>query len=90
MFTAPRRAVRAHPLAAFAALAALALSGCGQKGPLVLPDTDTSDVVIREAGGAREATPAPAPKPEPGTRAPRVPAPTQVPSETAPRSTTPR
>jgi predicted small lipoprotein YifL len=86
MPTSSRSVRRALPPAA---LLAFALSACGQKGPLVQPDTDTSDVVIREAGGARTSAPS-ALKPERGSRAPRVPAPTQAPSETAPRSTTPR
>jgi predicted small lipoprotein YifL len=68
---------------------ALVFTACGQKGPLVQPDVDASDVVIREAGGVQQ-SPSPAAKPEPGSRAPRVPAPTQAPSETAPRSTTPK
>lgn len=63
------------------------LAGCGQKGPLVLPDTDSSDVVIRDAAG-QEAVQAPPPERR-RSRVPAVPAPTQAPSETAPRSTTP-
>lgn len=84
----PRPAPRA--LAAAAILAAplsLPLAGCGQKGPLVLPDTDTSGVVIRDAGGEQAVVTQPERRER---RGPAVPAPTQAPSETAPRSTTPK
>ncbi len=84
----PSRTARRALLAGVAAVSFLSLAGCGQKGPLTMPDTDTSDVVIREAGGAAAAkTPE---RREPGRKAPSVPAPTQTPSETAPRSSTPR
>jgi predicted small lipoprotein YifL len=71
-----------------AVLAAVPVAGCGQKGALVLPDRDTSDVVIRPAAGS--ATAATPERREPSAHAPAVPAPAQAPSETAPRSTTPR
>ncbi len=48
-------------LAAAGALAALALAGCGQTGPLYLPDAG-GEVVTRPAP-----TPAPAPAPAPDT-----------------------
>lgn len=74
-----------------------ALVGCGQKGPLVMPDTDTSNVVIRPS-----ATPAPPGTPE-GNGSPGAPAggasPPSTPAGNAPstppatdddRTTTPR
>jgi predicted small lipoprotein YifL len=84
----PRFAPRAlATVALLAACLTLPVAGCGQKGPLVLPDTDASGVVIRGADGE----PAVSAQPERRERrGPAVPAPTQAPSETAPRSTTPR
>jgi predicted small lipoprotein YifL len=85
----PRLAPRAvAPAALLVASLSLPVAGCGQKGPLVLPDTDASGVVIRDAGGV-EAAPVAQPERR-ERRSPAVPAPTQAPSETAPRSTTPR
>lgn len=69
---------------------ATGLAACGQKGPLVLPDSDTSGVVIRGPDGAPQTAVSQPERREPAKRAPAVPAPTQSPSETAPRSTTPR
>jgi predicted small lipoprotein YifL len=84
----PRSAPRAlATVALLATCLALPLTGCGQKGPLVLPDTDASGVVIRGADGEPAAVTQPERRER---RGPAVPAPTQAPSETAPRSTTPR
>lgn len=84
----PRPAPRVLAAAAIvAASLSLPVAGCGQKGPLVLPDTDASGVVIRGPDGE----PAVVEQPERRERrGPAVPAPTQAPSETAPRSTTPK
>ncbi|NOT87827.1 MAG: sugar transporter [Lysobacter sp.] len=54
--------------AAFAIVLPLALSGCGNKGPLVLPDAPAETAVPAEASvpePAPEATPAPAATPPP-------------------------
>lgn len=85
------RPTRRAPTLALAPVAlALGLAGCGQKGPLVLPDSDASAVVIRGPDGAPVQTVSQPERREPAKRAPTVPAPTQSPPETAPRSTTPR
>jgi predicted small lipoprotein YifL len=68
----------------------ISLAACGQKGSLVLPDSDTSGVVIRGPDGAPATTVSQPERREPAKRAPTVPAPTQSPPETAPRSSTPR
>lgn len=65
------------PLAAPAALAlaALALAGCGQTGPLYLPDAG-GEVVTRPApqdAPAPQAAPAPKPTPAPPPPAPETP-----------------
>lgn len=78
----------ALPSVALALALASTLAGCGQKGPLVMPDTDTSGVVIRPS-----ATPAPPGTPAgntsaPATTAPAVPtAPTTPAAPAAPTST---
>ena len=88
MLRLPRPASRAlAPAAVLAASLSLPLVGCGQKGPLVLPDTDASGVVIRDADGEPVVVEQPERRER---RGPAVPAPTQAPSETAPRSTTPK
>jgi predicted small lipoprotein YifL len=85
------RPTRCAPTLALATVAlAVGLAGCGQKGPLVLPDSDASAVVIRGPDGAPVQTVSQPERREPAKRAPTVPAPTQSPPETAPRSTTPR
>lgn len=84
-----RSATRARRALAAATLA-LGLTACGQKGALVLPDSDSSSVVIRGPDGAPATTVSQPERREPAKRAPTVPAPTQSPPETAPRSTTPR
>jgi predicted small lipoprotein YifL len=63
------------------ALAGLAASGCGLKGPLYLPEK--SDVTIRPAPAATpSATPAEAAAPEKGQPAPEQPAkPEQAPQD---------
>ncbi len=87
-FSRPTR--RALTLALAAVTLAVGLAGCGQKGPLVLPDSDASGVVIRGPDGAPAQTVSQPERREPAKRAPTVPAPTQSPPETAPRSSTPR
>ncbi len=81
---APRAVATAALLAVFLSLP---LAGCGQKGPLVLPDTDASGVVVRGPDGEPVVVEQPERRER---RGPAVPAPTQAPSETAPRSTTPK
>jgi predicted small lipoprotein YifL len=61
----PRRRLRLAAPRALAALAALALAGCGQTGPLYLPDAG-GEVVTRPAP-----TPAPAPAPAPAPDTPK-------------------
>ena len=80
----------ARTLVAVAIAIASSLAACGQKGALMLPDSDTSGVVIRGPDGAPQTTVSQPERREPAKRAPTVPAPTQAPPETAPRSTTPR
>lgn len=84
-------------LAPYAAALTLALAstlaGCGQKGPLVMPDTDTSSVVIRPsatpappgtpAGNTSAPSPAPAAPTSPPARAPASSAPTSTATPTA-------
>jgi predicted small lipoprotein YifL len=88
--TFSRLAHRALTLTLAAVALAVGLAGCGQKGPLVLPDSDASAVVIRGPDGAPVQSVSQPERREPAKRAPTVPAPTQSPPETAPRSSTPR
>jgi predicted small lipoprotein YifL len=61
------------------------LTGCGQKGPLYLPDKNAS-VVTRPAGSTNTSTTPPA---APGTAAPSTTAPDQPPPPQTPPATTP-
>ncbi len=57
--------------------AALTLAGCGQKGPLVLPDKNTQ--VITSPAPAAPSQPTPAQSPPAPASAPATPAPTTPP-----------
>jgi len=76
----PGRATRPDILAGMRTLLPVAAAGialllvaCGQKGPLVLPDRDTSGVVIRAPAPASTAPAAPAPAPAPTPAPPTAP-----------------
>jgi predicted small lipoprotein YifL len=64
-----------------AVMGLLALSGCGQKGPLYLPDRGGT-IVTRPANPSSEATPPKAPSSQAPT--PTNPASQQTPTSTAP------
>ena len=63
----------------------LIAAGCGQKGPLYLPDKNAS-VVTRPAGATTTSTPA---ETAPANTTPPTPAPNEVPPPQAPRETAP-
>lgn len=65
--------------------AALLLTACGQKGPLVLPDAGvTTPVIIRGPGEAAPAATPPAATPAPAAGAPATPDPATAPAKPKP------
>jgi predicted small lipoprotein YifL len=69
---------------ALAVALAATLAGCGQKGPLVLPDTDTTGVVIRPSPTPAATSPA-----APAAPASSADAPATTPSAAAPVTAAP-